>query len=183
MLGIPKIGIRMIDDPFLLSALETRILLMTLAKVVRNTLAQHLAELNPELSVLQYSVLRTLNHEGNLTLSELSRRFSLDPSTLVPSVDGLERHGLVRRERDPEDRRRLPLLITEEGRALLMQVDVLREDDPLMVSLRSLGPAPADLLRNMLRAAVQHLPDGEVHLENARQRFNSYQSCPKSSGD
>jgi DNA-binding MarR family transcriptional regulator len=33
----------------------------------------------------------------------------LDPSTLVPAVDALERKGLAMRGQDPNDRRRNPL--------------------------------------------------------------------------
>jgi DNA-binding MarR family transcriptional regulator len=46
---------------------------------------------------------------------QLSTQLSLDPTTVVALVDDLERGGLLRRSRDPKDRRRHILSITERG--------------------------------------------------------------------
>ena len=52
-----------------------------------------------------------------LTSSELSRKFQVDPSTLVPTVNGLEKRGLIYRTRDTNDRRRQPFPGEAERRA------------------------------------------------------------------
>jgi len=42
---------------------------------------------------------------GNMSQHEIAERFDLDPSTLVAIIDGMERRGLLHRERNPDDRR------------------------------------------------------------------------------
>ena len=53
---------------------------------------------------------------GPMSQKELSERLLLDPSDLVSLVDILERAGLVDRRRDPADRRRYALELTDRGR-------------------------------------------------------------------
>lgn len=53
---------------------------------------------------------------GPMSQKELAERLLLDPSDLVSLVDILERAELVDRRRDPADRRRYALELTERGR-------------------------------------------------------------------
>ncbi|MDI2130298.1 MarR family winged helix-turn-helix transcriptional regulator [Yinghuangia seranimata] len=50
---------------------------------------------------------------------DLARGLGVAPSLVVALADHLEGLGAVRRERDPADRRRQLLTLTDEGRALL----------------------------------------------------------------
>src|SRR5690349_20860251 len=59
-----------------------------------------------------------LGDEDGLTLSELARRCELENSTLTPLVDDLERHDLVARARDRDDRRVVRIHLTAQGREL-----------------------------------------------------------------
>ena len=59
--------------------------------------------------------LRLLQHTP-FTLRELSDRMLVTPSTLVPVIDKLESEGLLVRGKDPDDRRRTPLELTERAR-------------------------------------------------------------------
>jgi DNA-binding MarR family transcriptional regulator len=52
-----------------------------------------------------------------LSQQELSRRLGIDPTVVVRLIDDLEDRDLVRRVRDPDDRRRHLLELTEAGRA------------------------------------------------------------------
>jgi DNA-binding MarR family transcriptional regulator len=68
---------------------EVQMMLSMLARLWHNNMSQHLAEHTDGLSPLQYAVLR-MSNENAMTLSEISRKLGVDPSTLVPVVDALE---------------------------------------------------------------------------------------------
>ncbi|SMB97011.1 DNA-binding transcriptional regulator, MarR family [Thermanaeromonas toyohensis ToBE] len=57
--------------------------------------------------------------EGETSLSELAAALGLDLSTVSRVADGLVRRGLLKREADPGDRRRLALFLTDTGRELV----------------------------------------------------------------
>ena len=166
----------MSDERLRSTALELHILMVILAKVARQAIHQRLEAHDATLSGLQFGLMKMLAHEGDHTISELSRKFVLDPSTLVPVVDGLERKGLVIRGRDPNDRRRTPLSLTEEGKMLIHEVALLGDDDPLMTGLQHMGQDASEQLLSLMRDLVQHLPDGEAMLQGVQSRINSHRS-------
>lgn len=59
--------------------------------------------------------------EANLTGSELARRISLSNATVTVIVDRMEKRGLVARQRDTSDRRKVYISITESGKELIAQ--------------------------------------------------------------
>ena len=79
-----------------------------------------------DLSLPQYRVLALLG-EGSTASSVLARRLAVSPPTVTSVVDGLVGRDLVDREADPEDRRRLTLLLTREGTKLLAAADAAAE--------------------------------------------------------
>src|ERR687886_1086382 len=62
------------------------------------------------------SVLLPLFEEDGLRMGELARRSRLSKQTMTTLVRLLERDGLVRRERDPEDGRAFRIRLTRRGR-------------------------------------------------------------------
>ena len=68
-----------------------------------------------------YDVLLELNSapDRRLRMSELGARAVLSRERISRVVDELERAGLVRRERNPDDGRSLLAVVTDEGRARL----------------------------------------------------------------
>ncbi|MDQ8705987.1 MarR family transcriptional regulator [Streptomyces sp. LHD-70] len=74
-----------------------------------------------------YGVLTLLHQHGPLSQQRIGERLKIDRTTMVSVVDDLEGVGLVERMRDPEDRRRYAVTMTEKGRELfggaLAQVD------------------------------------------------------------
>ncbi len=97
------------------TALEIHILTAVIAKKTVHALRQRLDMADAGTSGLQYKILRALDCREQ-TISKLSHHFMLDPSTLVPAVDALERKGFATRGRDPNDCRRVPLSLTARGR-------------------------------------------------------------------
>lgn len=63
----------------------------------------------------QLVCLRELRSAGRSTPSELARRVSLSQPTITGILDRLEARGLVARERNPEDKRRVHVWLTERG--------------------------------------------------------------------
>jgi DNA-binding MarR family transcriptional regulator len=74
------------------------------------------ASADVDLSMRQFAALRGIC-EGASSPGDLSRVWQVTPAVITGILDRLEGHGLVRREPDPDDRRRLRLALTESGRA------------------------------------------------------------------
>lgn len=66
----------------------------------------------------QYLVMMVLWEHQDLTVNDLGRRLQLDSGTLTPLLKRLEAAGLVQRQRDQEDERRVRITLTEAGVAL-----------------------------------------------------------------
>jgi len=79
-----------------------------------------------DLSLPQYRVLALLG-EGSTASSVLARRLAVSAPTVTSVVDGLVGRALVERRADPEDRRRLTLLLTRDGAKVLAAADAAAE--------------------------------------------------------
>lgn len=66
----------------------------------------------------QYLVMMVLWEHADLTVNDLGRRLQLDSGTLTPLLKRLEAAGLVQRQRDQEDERRVRITLTASGRSL-----------------------------------------------------------------
>ena len=91
----------------------------TFIKLTRctNSLFTRLAERNTigDLTYSQFAVLEALYHLGPMTAGEVSQKILKSGSNLTTVIDNLERDGLVRRERDANDRRVIHVHLTEAG--------------------------------------------------------------------
>jgi MarR family transcriptional regulator, 2-MHQ and catechol-resistance regulon repressor len=91
----------------------------TFIKLTRctNSLLARLAERNTvgDLTYSQFAVLEALYHLGPMTPSEISQKVLKSGSNMTTVIDNLERDGLVRRERDANDRRVIHVHLTEAG--------------------------------------------------------------------
>jgi DNA-binding MarR family transcriptional regulator len=90
------------------------------------------------LSLRQYAALHGIR-EGASSPGELARLWQVTPAVLTGIVDRLESRGLVRREPDPLDRRRLRLALTEDGLEASLEVERALTSD-LSVQLAMLSP-------------------------------------------
>src|ERR1700704_4187165 len=66
----------------------------------------------------QYLAMLVLWERDGLTVSELGQRLQLDSGTLTPLLKRLQANGLIQRQRDSADERRVMLHLTPAGRAL-----------------------------------------------------------------
>lgn len=96
---------------------------------------------------------------GQLGQRDLGARLCVDPSVLVTLLNALEDRDLVRRHRDPADRRRHIVEITEAGTAAVTKLDAAigRVEDELFADLT---PHERDTLRSLLaRVRTTHTGD------------------------
>ena len=87
--------------------------------------------------------------KDGISQGELSESFEVGPSRVTRLAKKLERDGLLRRERDPEDNRVVRMYLTERGRALIEDLYERRvsfEDRVQAV----LSPEELEELRRML---------------------------------
>jgi len=82
----------------------------------------HWAGSDAGLSLRQYAALNGIR-QGASSPGELARLWQVTPAVITGIIDRLERRELVRREPDPDDRRRLRLALTEAGLAASMVVE------------------------------------------------------------
>ena len=70
-----------------------------------------------EIRPQQFAILTVLGAAGEAFQQELCQALGIDSGNMVELVDGLEARGYAQRRRDPRDRRRYLLAMTDEGRA------------------------------------------------------------------
>lgn len=102
--------------------------------------------------------LRALWQEDGLTQRELSRRIgTMEPTTLA-ALAAMEKAGLISRERDLHDRRKLHVLLTPKGHALRAELLPLAQE---VVQQATAGFTPEDQARFLgyLAAVQRNLAD------------------------
>ncbi|MCK6488969.1 MAG: MarR family transcriptional regulator [Planctomycetes bacterium] len=99
--------------------------------------------------------------QGSTTQAELSRHILLSASTLVGVLDRLEGKGLILRQRDTADRRRIHLVPTEQGRQVAATAP-LPMHERLVRGLPTLDPVRRGSLAEHLEELVDLLGAGAV---------------------
>ena len=108
------------------------------------------------ISSAQLSALSAIAQSPSLSLGELAARTSTDQSSVSVVTSVLVESGLVRRDRDPRDSRRLALHPTQAGLALLRRVPVTFGDE-IRVAASGLAPNDRHHLAAMLELIVESL--------------------------
>lgn len=139
---------------------EVRALCALVTKVARRDLERLLERRDAGIRAIEHGVLRNLEGDG-LTLASLSRAMMMTPSSLVPVVDKLEAKGLLRRGKDPNDRRRSPLALTGEAQELMAQTPAMDDDSVMVEALGSMSDGQREQLLASLRLLVDRLTDDE----------------------
>ncbi|MET7309781.1 MULTISPECIES: MarR family winged helix-turn-helix transcriptional regulator [unclassified Streptomyces] len=114
-----------------------------------DALAEH------DLRLPHFAVLTGLSDFGPLAQHDLADRLGLNRSHLVGYLDTVEERGLIRRERDPDDRRRQRVALTAAGVELQQRLQQLAQDSQrkfLDVLTESERSTLMELLGRVLRA-------------------------------
>jgi MarR family transcriptional regulator, organic hydroperoxide resistance regulator len=71
------------------------------------------------ITIAHWIYLRVLAERGELNQLELSKRVGMASTTAVPALDSMEKRGLLKKRRDPKDRRKYYVALTDNGRRLV----------------------------------------------------------------
>jgi DNA-binding MarR family transcriptional regulator len=141
-------------------------------KIARTDLQSRLESQNSEISAIEHGLLRQLS-QGVKSMAEISRHMGVAPSTLVYVVDGLVQKDLVRRGKDPNDRRREPLALTKRGAELFESIPKMEGTSDLVQSLeRMTEPRRRDLLQ-----LLREFAEGLEGIERFRRNSDSKDSA------
>ncbi len=131
--------------------------LLLTARLIGDRLAAYAAE--HDLRVGEADVLLTLRRAGEpyrLSPTRLAGSLLISTGAMTNRLDRLEARGLVRRERDPGDRRGLQVVLTSEGRALVDEVVGGHVENELQM-LSVLSKEEREELTRITRKLLAHL--------------------------
>jgi DNA-binding MarR family transcriptional regulator len=138
-----------LTEPFLAS-------IGTIIKMSKQQLEKRLREQGEEITAHQYAILVRLS-KGNLTVKELGESFSIEPPTLIPIIDLLERRNLVVRIPDLKDRRRKLLQVTERGNELISRMRSDIKNDAVAQAFLRMGKEKSVTLVGLLQLLAKEL--------------------------
>ncbi len=108
------------------------------------------------LKARHYGVLAALAGEGPHAQKGLGEKLAIDRTTMVGLIDELEELELVERRRDPGDRRRYALALTDAGRRTILEAVAARVQDAVLAPL---GEIERHRLHTMLTSILQNLDE------------------------
>lgn len=109
-----------------------------------------------EMTLPQLTALHYISAAGPVTLAGLSETLGTGPPATCAMVDRLARAGLVSRMKDPIDRRRIQLTISEDAEPMIGEVD-LDTARRLHAVLNGMTPAAKRCLTEVLRTTAEGL--------------------------
>lgn len=136
----------MVSDVTLISetvAAELRPVLLRLARELRKETEQL------GVTARQATLLWLVKRSPGLSLAELAAEEGISPPAMSGHIDRLERAGFIERVRSTDDRRRVGLRLTEDGRRLMRRVRA-RRTTWLADRLRGLEPEEVDAIEAAL---------------------------------
>ena len=101
-------------------ALGTYVKLMRAANAARNYASRSLS--GTGITLTQFAVLEALYHLGPMSLSDIAQKVLTTGGNLTMVVGNLERQGLAKRQRSPEDRRVQIVVLTAKGKSLIREM-------------------------------------------------------------
>ncbi|MGC1358000.1 MAG: MarR family transcriptional regulator [Xanthobacteraceae bacterium] len=104
----------------------------------------------------QWSLLRVLWHEDNLSQIEVANRMKIERASLTIMLNTVEQAGLITRKIDARDRRKQLISLTRKGRAL-QSVLVPIGTSVNEIALTGLSPREISTLRSLLQRVVDNL--------------------------
>jgi MarR family transcriptional regulator, 2-MHQ and catechol-resistance regulon repressor len=101
-------------------ALATYVRLLRAANAARAYAGRHLGGIG--LTLTQFAVLEALYHLGPMSLSDMAERILTTAGNLTMVLGNLEKQDLAYRQKSPQDRRVLIVVLTAKGKALIRKL-------------------------------------------------------------
>jgi len=101
-------------------ALDLFIKLMRAAESVATRVHRALAD--ADLTVSQFGVMEAVFHLGPMCQKDLGAKLLKSGGNITMVVDNLEKRGLARRKRNPENRKYVTVSLTDAGRRLIERI-------------------------------------------------------------
>ncbi|CAM3871568.1 MarR family winged helix-turn-helix transcriptional regulator [Castellaniella denitrificans] len=112
------------------------------------------------LTANQWRPLLLIEHKGVDTPAEMARAMGVDTGAVTRTLDRLESKGFLRRERVPEDRRVVKVVLTDTGREVAARI-LPAIAETLNIHLQGLSEAEITMLFALLKRMIAN---GEQHL-------------------
>jgi DNA-binding MarR family transcriptional regulator len=139
-------------------------LLSSAARLVEHDWNAHLSRW--DLNHASIAVLHVLTG-GPLTQRELAAAVQVEDQTMSRTVERLERSGYVERHRDADDRRRLVVSLTADGRRTCLRASDLTVAEGFFDGVRDVERLRQDLMAIIRRRSEQRWPEAD---ENPHRR-------------
>lgn len=158
---------------------DYELMILTAIRRVIRSVDKYSRKINTEfgLTTPQLLCLDALNKNSHIMTKELAKNVNLSESTVNGIVDRLEAKGYLTRNRSKEDRRKVFLLLTNEGRIVIHKTPSLLQDrflsalaeldkDEIESITRSLGLIAELMEAEDLDVSPNLLPHTEIEIKN-----------------
>jgi DNA-binding MarR family transcriptional regulator len=135
---------------------------MVLLTRLNRLVYRHATEEALGMRLKQFALLSMLRDQGSVSQQALGEQMHVDANNLVLLLNDAEANGWVERRRDPTDRRRHIVVLTDAGVEALKHAEEAIED----VEDQVLGPLNAEE-RATLRRLLQKAAGGDVQAADA----------------
>lgn len=119
------------------------------AAALRNSLQKAFNRDHGDISIEYWVILNRLWSKDGWTQSDLARMTHKDNASMTRMLDGMEKKGLVKREKDDQDRRAHRVLITGKGRSLEMPLKSLAFEN-MTVATKGLSSEEIESMKRIL---------------------------------
>ncbi len=135
---------------------EVRIL-QSIRRIIR-AIDIHSKELVSQYNITapQLLALEDIAEHDRTTITELTKRIYLDASTLVGIIDRLEGKGLVRRERDKNDRRQIHIYISDKGKDFIENSPIISKSS-VTKAIQAMSESDQQQFSRLLDKMLTHM--------------------------
>ncbi|AEM78600.1 DNA-binding transcriptional regulator, MarR family [Thermoanaerobacter thermohydrosulfuricus] len=134
-------------------------LLRTIRQKLNNQLrANNLSEFQKDLTIGEQQVIMVLSENKNtpIYMKDIASELDISPSTLTSIVDKLVEKGLVQRDFDLEDRRKIQISLTKKGEDIYKHLVDFRMK-VLQPIFEKLSPQEIETLKSILQKIKEEL--------------------------
>ena len=115
-----------------------------------------------QVTLAHWYYLRVLAERGEINQLELSKRVGIASTTAVPALDNMEKRGLLKRTRDPKDRRKFYVGLTEDGKSII--------DELLPEIIDMMSASLEGITREEMRCLESHAPHRKKPSQDVQRR-------------